>query len=348
MALEKNRKIARSWTAGTLSALIAVLVACNATPPESIVIYTSIDQPFAERILADFTQRTGIRVDAVFDSEAGKTTGLVRRLIHEAVAPRCDVWWSSEVFGTIELARAGVLSPYESPAAADIPREWKDTQQRWTGVAARLRVIAYDPKRIVASELPQSWLDTTPIVALAARELPLAIANPQFGTTRGHIAALWAFGGEETARKLVQVLREQRAIIADGNSHAIRLVEQGGAAWCWTDTDDYVAAKTRGAALEMLVPTIRVDGPPMAIPCSVALVRGARHEANAKKLIDFLVSAAAEEALAKSDSANIPVRAALRERLSSPFKVAPQPLDWDRVADAMSAAMKFAQEELLR
>ncbi|MDX2199152.1 MAG: extracellular solute-binding protein [Phycisphaerae bacterium] len=348
MTLEKNRKIARRWTAAALSALTGMLLACNASPPESVVVYTSIDQPFAERILADFTQRTGIRVDAVFDSEAGKTTGLVRRLIHEAAAPRCAVWWSSEVFGTIELARAGVLSPYESPAAADIPREWKDPQQRWTGVAARLRVIAYDPKRVVASDLPESWLDAAPIAALTAKQLPLAIANPQFGTTRGHIAALWAFGGEETARKLVQVLREQRTIIADGNSHAIRLVEQGGAAWCWTDTDDYVAARSRGAALELFVPTIRAGGPPMAIPCSVALVRGAPNEANAKKLIDFLVSAAAEEALAKSDSANIPVRAALRERLSSPFKVAPQPLDWDRISDAILPAMKFAREELLR
>ena len=185
-------------------------------------------------------------------------------------------------------------------------------------------------------------------MALAAKGCPLAVANPQFGTTRGHFATLFAYADEADARKLVQTLREQRAIIADGNSHAIRLVEQGAAAWCWTDTDDYVAAQNRGAKLEIHIPTIADGLPGIAIPCAVALVRGAPREASAKQLIDYLVSADVERALAASDSRNIPVRAALIQSSEPAFNSPLSPLDFERIAASMNLAMSVAREELLR
>jgi len=40
----------------------------------------------------------------------------------------------AEVFHTIRLAEAGVLAPYESPAAKDVPDKFKDAKQhRWAG-----------------------------------------------------------------------------------------------------------------------------------------------------------------------------------------------------------------------
>ena len=70
-----------------------------------VVVYCSIDETFARDILARFQRNTGIEVSAIYDSEAGKTTGLVNRLIREAQSgrPGADVFWSGELFGTMHL-----------------------------------------------------------------------------------------------------------------------------------------------------------------------------------------------------------------------------------------------------
>ena len=332
----------------TLSAVLLAMGGCDSSsssrrPVNKVIVYTSVDEPFARGILAEFERASGLRVESLFDTEGGKTTGFVRRLEREKVNPLCDVWWSSEVFGTVELARRGVLSPYESPAAADIPSRWKDGAHRWTGLAARARVLAFDTRKFKAGDLPQTWRALSE-PALLGR---FAYANPQFGTTRGHVAAMFAFWGVDPATKYLQLLRDSHALIADGNGHAVRLVASGAADLCMTDTDDVWVAQGRGEPIDLIYPRLDDGLPPLWIPCSVALVAGGPNPEGAKKLIDFLVSAQAERLLAASDSRNVPVRPELFDELKM-NSLRPEPLDFDRIADALPEAMNAAREILLR
>ena len=71
------------------AALFGVLLlfscsSCGDRSQRELIIYTSQDQQFAEPVLNEFTKQTGIRVRAVYDSEAVKTVGLAQRLIAEA------------------------------------------------------------------------------------------------------------------------------------------------------------------------------------------------------------------------------------------------------------------------
>lgn len=338
------------WYHRVLTAVALLLAAVPAgcrrsapgAPSGTVVVYTSVDQRFARQVLDRFERQTGIRVATLADTEAGKTTGLLRRLEREAVRPRCDVWWSSEVFGTIELARRGVLEPYESPAAADIPAAWKDDEHYWTACAARARVLAYDPQRVDAAELPAEWSGLADPV-WAGR---LAIANPQFGTTRGHVAAMFATWGPEPTRTFLEALRDAGTRIADGNAHAVRLVASGAVDLCLTDTDDVWVARGRGESLALIYPRLTPDGPVVWIPCSVARVRSGPHPEAARALIDFLVSAEVEQALAESDARYVPVRPELRKKLSITGPE-PQPLDFEQVADALAPAMRMARDILL-
>lgn len=342
--------LALAWVLGPMLAACERPPATSSTGAEAgaergrrVVVYTSVDQVFAREVLAEFTRRTGVAVDAVYDSEAGKTTGFVNRLRREAGRPRCDVWWSSEVFGTIELAREGLLEAYESAAAADIPREWRDEQGRWTGVAARCRVAAFDARRVEAGQVPATWIELTS-ESWARRT---AVANPQFGTTRGHIAAMFAYWGPERARAALQTLRDAGAKLADGNSQTVRLVLSGVVDVGWTDTDDVWVNQQRAASLALAYPRLGQNHPPIWIPCTVAAVRNGPGNGAGRLLVDYLVSAEVERAMAASDSRNVPLRAELRTELrySGP---APQALDFNRVADALPGAMAAARDILLR
>ena len=326
-----------------LFALPAILtLGCGDAPQPEVVIYTSVDQQFAEDILRRFERRCGVKVRAVFDTEAAKTTGLVRRLQREAQRPRCDVWWSSEPFGTIELSRKNVFEPYDCPAAADIPDRWKDPRKRWTGFAARARVLAYHTERVDPKTLPTTWRE------LAAPEWAkrLAIANPQFGTTRGHVAAMFAYWGKIDATRFLTVLRAAKCQITDGNSMAVQALIAGRADICMTDSDDVWVAQRRGQPVNMIYPALEPGGAIMWIPNTVALVRGGPNPDQAKRLIDFLLSAEVERALAQSDSRNVPVRAALQGDLSfdSPMPVA---LDFKRISNALTSAMRVTRDILL-
>lgn len=326
--------------------LVFPLFCCGCERRPDVVIYTSVDQQFAQQIFAAFEKKTGLRVAAVYDSEAGKTVGLMRRVEREAAQPQCDVWWSSEVFGTIELARAGLFEAYDSPSAADIPAGFRDPQLRWAGNAARARVLAYDSRRVEREELPATWRD----LAEGKWAGRIAMANPQFGTTRGHMAACFAYWGEPAGRDFLKGLAENRVRLADGNSQAVALVLSGVVNVCMTDTDDVWVAQQggpEGRVLNLVYPTIRPGGPPLWIPCTVGLVKGGPHPAAARKLIDFLLSAETERLLAQSDSRNVPVRAALRAelKLAGP---APEPAEYDRAADALPTAMERARDILLK
>ena len=74
-----------------------------------VVVYTSQDQIYSEPIFQEFSRQTGIKVRAVYDSEAVKTVGLVNRLLAEKNHPQCDVFWNNEELRTRQLEKQDVL-----------------------------------------------------------------------------------------------------------------------------------------------------------------------------------------------------------------------------------------------
>ncbi|MEQ1858663.1 MAG: substrate-binding domain-containing protein [Chthoniobacteraceae bacterium] len=256
----------------------------------SVVVYCAHDAVFAEEILRDFEMRSGVKVLVRYDTEATKSLGLVELLLAEKDAPRCDVFWNNEMLGTADLAERGVLAPHRGPGWERIPEQWKDADARWTGFAARLRV------HIINTRNPATDLDDL------SRG---AIAKPLYGTTLTHYTALWHLWGPERLKTWHHESRARGLREVNGNGMVKDIVARGARDHGFTDTDDFFDAKDRGALVAMK--PVRIDGASICIPNTVALIRGAPHEATARQLIDYLLSAEAEMALAKSKSRQIPL-----------------------------------------
>lgn len=330
---------------GTPSVLLAE-ESWGANPAGSgqpVTLYCSIDEPFGRMVIEKFMKDTGIPVRVEFDTEAGKTTGLFRKIMMEkqSGSPRADVFWSSELFNTILLARRDALQPYDSPAAADIPSRYRDDKHRWTAHAVRGRVLAFDPK-LAKPEGSFSWEN------LGGESLAryTAMANPLFGTTRGHVAAMFALWGEERARKFLEGFRKGDGFVADGNSSALRKVIEGGRAFAMTDTDDVWVAKESGAEIEMIYPDMG-DGGTLLIPCSVAMIAGRPDNANARRLVDYLLSPEVERMLGESSSRNIPVRESERNRLNMTMPPETK-VSFDKIVDQLEVSERHVRAILLR
>ena len=313
-----------------------------------MVVYTSVDEPVARPVLDEFTRRTGVRVSVQTDTEANKSAGLVARLEAEKGKPRADVWWGNEVFRTINLADAGVLAPYESPAAADIPALFKDPSHLWAGSALRARVIAvHAGKAAPPGGAPGGgpWLPNESIEDLARPELKgrVAIANPRAGTTSGHVAALWVLWGEAKARRFFRDLWANEAKVLGGNGDVATEVARGTVWVGLTDNDDVENMVREGGAVRMVLP----DQKPgqvgtLTIPCTVALVRGGPNPEDAKKLVDYLLSPEVERRLIEAKFARYSVREAGRGSASSEA-IVPMSVDYRAAAKALPNAAKAAE-----
>ncbi len=299
---------ALSFCAWLSLALFATLAGCGAHNAPEVIVYVAIDRGDAEPILREFEASAGVQVRAVYDAEAAKTTGLVTRLLAESQSPRCDVFWNNEVVQTLLLADRGVLDPYVSPAAAGIPADLKSADGRWTGIAMRARVIVYNTKYVSAEKAPRSLQE---LIAPEWRGR-VAIANPQFGTTRAHAAALFAARGPKNAAKWFGELLANDVRIVDGNAMVKNLVARAkpGASPVYvglTDTDDVLSGQADGDPIAMAFPD-QDDLGTLLVPSSVALVRGAPHGESARRLIDYLVSRKVEAALTVDGKGYLPVR----------------------------------------
>lgn len=310
---------------GCILLLLVVPVGCeDATPPAGeVVVFTALDRVYSEPILQRFEKETGTKVVVMYDAEAAKTTGLVNQLIARRDDPSCDVFWNNEVVQTQHLANLGLLEPYESPAASRFAPAFRDPQHRWTGFAARARVFIYNTDRVSHADVPDSlydmsdpkWRDAT------------AIALPFFGTTFTHMMVVQQFWGDIHLTDWLSAIKANGCAIAPGNGPVRDLVASGERAFGLTDTDDAHAAILDGKPVAVAIPD--ADTGAVLIPNSVALIAGGPNPNRGKQLIDFLLSAEVEKALAEARSAQIPLGEDLADF----------PTPWDDVIDRQ--AMRF-------
>ncbi|HUS79955.1 MAG TPA: extracellular solute-binding protein [Armatimonadota bacterium] len=284
--------------------LLVLLVLAGCGRERSVVVYTAVDQMYAEPIFTVFEQQSGIKVLPVYDVEATKTTGLVNRLIAEKSSPQADVWWNNEFAQTLQLKAEGALEAYPTPAAASIPERYMDPDGYWTGMPARARVIIVNTDLVDEPNWPNSRED---LLDPKWGRGQVGIAYPLFGTTATEAAALYATLGPEEARDYYQNLAASGVRVVDGNSVVRDLVADGQLKLGLTDTDDAWGALRRGAPVKVIVPD-QDNGGTLVIPGSVALVAGAPHPTEARKLIDYLASEQVERAMIESDFCQIPMR----------------------------------------
>lgn len=288
--------------------LASGLAGCGAPAPvREVVIYTSVDQVFAEPELKRFESESGVQVKAVYDVEATKTTGLVNRLIAEKERPLADVFWSGEFIQTLLLQEKGVLQPYHSPNAETIPAIYKDPAGYWAGFAGRMRVLLVNTRLLSPEKYPQSAGD---LLNPAYPAQQVGMANPLFGTTLTHAAALYALWGPQKGRAFFQSLKERGIQVVDGNSVVRDMVVSGQLALGMLDSDDACGALEKKAPAAIIIPdqggTGDIPGT-LVIPNTVAVIAGAPHLAEARLLVDYLLRPQTEQDLAQSGWSHIPL-----------------------------------------
>lgn len=331
-----TRRSTSLWASyvGAIGAMLMLLSSCGRSgttteAPRTVTVYVSTDRVFSEPVLQEYQRRSGVTVNAVYDTEETKSTGLANRLIAETNRPQADAFWSNEPVRTLVLKSRGVLAPYQSPNAQGIPAALRDPDGYWTGFSARMRVIAHNTTLVPAQQAPRSVLD----LADPKWSGQVAIADPRFGSTSFHVAALYTVLGDEKADEFFRRLKANGVRIVDGNSLVRDLVVRGEVKVGLTDTDDVNVALEAGDPIGMILPDRDGIGVPV-MPNMVSLVANGPRPEEGRRLIDYLLSPEVERQLAQSEAVQIPLHVGVEGPKNMPaidtFK--PMTLDFSKAA----------------
>jgi iron(III) transport system substrate-binding protein len=271
------------------------------TKQGAVVVYVSEDQVFSEPILRDFEKETGIKVKAVYDTEEAKSTGAMNRLIAEKNNPQADVYWANEPLRAEVLKQRGISAPYISPNAAGIPDVFKDPEGYWTGFSARARILLVNKNAKDKPESVRAYADPR-------WQGKAVIANPLFGTTTVEMAALFTLWGDGAAKTFLQKMKKNGVRISTSNGESADLVASGEAELGLVDSDDGFSRVKQGKSVEIVFPDQGAsDIGTLIVPNAVVLIKGGPNPANARKLIDYLLSKPTERKLAFADCVQIPL-----------------------------------------
>ena len=145
------QSLPRAILAGALTTLLATGSA------QALVVYSSVDEENATKLLNAFSQATGVDVQMVFLSSGPALS----RIEAEANAPQADVWFGAPSENHILAKERGLTQPYASANAAALADEFKDAEGYWRAIYTNPLALGVrtDILEKRGAPVPLSWAD---------------------------------------------------------------------------------------------------------------------------------------------------------------------------------------------
>ncbi|HEY9055275.1 MAG TPA: ABC transporter substrate-binding protein [Rectinemataceae bacterium] len=259
---------------------------------QKVGVYTTLEEPLAKELFDLFQKETGIQVN--WQRLAGGE--VESRLEAEKANPQASIWVGGVGLNHMSAKIKGLTTPYKSKMLANTPAAYRDTENYWVGLYMGPLAFITNNKAAKAAgiEPPKSWAD----LLKPEYKGKIRMANPTTSGTAYNVVTTirYVFGGDEA--KLWDYMQKLDANIdqytksgaAPGKSVAI-----GEIPIAIGYAHDQVKLKVEGADVTITVPS---EGTGFEI-ASMSLVKGGPDAVNAKKLYDWVLSAKAQNIIAK-------------------------------------------------
>ena len=189
-------------------------------------------------------------------------------------------------------------------------------------------------------------LKLRPVVQLERFKEKFAIANPLFGTTTFHVAALFTAWGEDKAKQWMNSLKGKDVIIATSNGDVKKRTMTGEILFGLTDTDDAFEAMKESKDVDFVFLDQQPEGTgTLIIPNALSIIRDSPNQENAKKLMDYLLSKETEAKLAKS-CAQMPLikGTEVPDGIPSLDRIIPMKVNYDETAQVLQEIQPWLKQ----
>jgi iron(III) transport system substrate-binding protein len=283
---------------GTLSAQAASAAEVN--------VYTTREPGLFAPLAADFTARTGIKVNTVFVKD-----GLAERVAAEGAGSPADLLMTVDIGNLVELVDKGVTRPVTSPAlAAAVPPHLRAPDGAWVALSLRARLV---------------WADTSlGLTNIGYEDLAdpkwkgkVCIRSGQHPYNVALVAAMIAHAGEARTEAWLTGLKANLARKPGGGDRDVARDILGGLCQIGVGNSYYVGLmrsgkggaeqKTWGEKVAVVLPVFAGGGTHVNAS-GAALARHAPNAAEAEQLLAYLLSPEGQKIYAEQNF-EYPVRA---------------------------------------
>ncbi len=277
--------------------LTLVVLAFPAHADDAVNIYSYREPTLIEPLLKAFSEATGIKTNIVFASN-----GLVERLAAEGKNSPADVLLTNESGLLVQAVAAGVAAPVKSAVLEQaVPQELRDSEGRWFALTRRARIVYASKDRVKQDAITYEEL------ADPKWRGKICIRSGQHTYNVALIASMIAHLGDNKAEAWLNGLKANLARKpAGGDREQVRDVQAGLCDLAIGNTYYMVAMqkspeqKAWADSVKMLFPNAGDRGSHVNVS-GVAMTANAPNKANALKLMEFLVSPAAQKLYAEID-----------------------------------------------
>ncbi|PAK12525.1 ABC transporter substrate-binding protein [Burkholderia ubonensis] len=265
-------------------ACAALLAGASAADAEDTAICYNCPPEWADWAaqIAAIKQKTGIRVP--FDN---KNSGqAIAQLIAEQKSPVADVVYLG-VSSAFQAKDKGVIAPYKPAHWNDIPANLKDPQGYWFAIHSGTLGFFVNKDALDGKPVPRSWAD----LLKPEYKGMVGYLDPSsaFVGYAGAVAVNQALGGSldnfKPALDWFKKLKANAPIVPKQTAYARALSGEIPVLLAY-DFDAYRAKYKDNANVEFVIPQ---EGT-IAVPYVMSLVKGAPHDANGRKVLDFVLS----------------------------------------------------------
>lgn len=319
-------------------AIVLGATACSSSGNDELLIYNAQHESLAKEWIDAFTKETGIKVTY----RQGEDTELGNQLIAEGQASPADVFLTENSPAIAAVERAGLFADLDADTTNQVPSQYRPTTGKWTGIAARTTVFAYNKAKLRPDQLPKSLLDLQQPVWKGRWGAPPTEADFQ-----AIVAALLQLNGEAATAQWLAGMKANAVAYSD-NIATLKAVNagevDGGVIYHYYWFRDQ--AKTKEMSGNTALGYFRNQDPGAFVSLSGGgVLKSSKKAQQAQQFVRFITGKTGQEVLQKGDSFEYPVASGVPanpalvplNELQAPL-VNPSTLDAQKVTDLMTKA----------
>jgi len=320
-------------------AVVASATACSSDDGgDELLIYNAQHESLTKEWIDAFTKETGIKVTY----RQGGDTELGNQLIAEGDSSPADVFLTENSPAMAAVEDAGLFADVDAATVEQVPAEYRPSTNKWTGVAARTTVFAYNTQKLQLGELPRSIMDLQQPEWKGRWGAP-----PPKADFQAIVSAMLQLTGEQATSAWLAGMKTNATLLQD-NIATLRAVNDGeidgGIIYHYYWFRDQ--AKTKEISANTALHYFRNEDPGAFISISGGgVLESSKKKDQAQQFLKFITGKAGQEVLEKGTSFEYPVASGVPANPALPAldtlqapKVDPSTLDAAKVTDLMTKA----------
>lgn len=342
-----NAASRRSVGAVALVASLLAVSACGSSSGNSgqsgaagdgITVYNAQHEALTKEWSDAFTKQTGIKVTL----RSGDDSELSNQLVQEGKNSPADVFLTENSPAMTQVENAGLFTDVDKATLDQVPADYRPSTGKWTGIAARSTVFAYNKNKLNADQLPKSIMD----LANSSWKGRWG-ASPSGADFQAIVSAMLELKGQDATLSWLKSMKDN-AKAYKGNSTAMKAVNAGEIDGAIIYHYYYFGdqAKTGENSNNVALEYFKNQDPGAFVSLSGGgVLASSKHQQQAQEFLKFITGKAGQQILQNGTSFEYPVASDVPandklvplSQLDAP-KIDPAKLNSKKVTDLMTQA----------